>query len=115
MNYNKSFVQIPIQSFVNMISYKAELQGIKVVKQIESYTSGVSAVDLEPVNKNYYNKSRRITRGLFKTNSNIYINADINGSLNIMRKYLNDKCIPKLVLIARDKREVNSPCRIRIA
>ena len=35
----------------------------------------------------YYGK--RISRGLFKTKENHYINADINGSLNILKKYLN--------------------------
>ena len=43
----------------------------------EDYTSGSSALDLEPKNKTYYKKLRRVKRELFK--SNIYINADING------------------------------------
>ncbi|WP_076175531.1 hypothetical protein [Clostridium botulinum] len=61
--------------------------------QEESYTSGCSAIDIEPVTKKYYNKSRRITRGLFKSGYGI-LNADINGSLNILRKA--EKCIPLL-------------------
>ena len=31
---------------------------------------------------------RRVSRGLFKTGQGKYINADVNGSLNIGRKYL---------------------------
>lgn len=111
----KSFVQIPIQRLVELIEYKAQLAGIKVVKINESYTSGCSAIDLEKLNKSNYNKSRRITRGLFKTNQGILINSDQNGSLNILRKYLKDKCIPELVNQARDNGVVNPPERIRVA
>ena len=32
---------------------------------------------------------KRIKRGLYQTKKSHYINADINGSFNIMRKYLN--------------------------
>ena len=34
----------------------------------------------------YYDKSRRIKRGLFKSNSGLLINSDVNGSLQIMMK-----------------------------
>jgi len=110
----KSFVQIPIQRFVNMIEYKAELEGINVVILNEAYTSGCSAVELETLNKSNYNISRRITRGLFK-NKKTTINSDINGSLNILRKYLKDKCIPELVKRARDNGVVYPPKRISVA
>ncbi|APF27426.1 transposase, IS605 OrfB family [Clostridium sporogenes] len=112
MNYNKSFVQIPIQRLVELITYKAKLKGIEIKLQEESYTSGCSAIDLEPVTKKYYNKSRRITRGLFKSGYGI-LNADINGSLNILRKF--EKCIPDLVNAMRDKGNWTHPQRIRIA
>lgn len=112
MNYNKSFVQIPIQRLVELITYKAKLQGIEIKLQEESYTSGCSAIDLEPISKKYYNKSRRITRGLFKSGYGV-LNADINGSLNILRKA--EKCIPDLVNAMRDKGNWNHPKRIRVA
>jgi len=111
----KSFVQIPIQNLVSLITYKAELLGIELVKQNEAYTSGVSAFDLEEVSKEFYDKSRRIERGLFKTNRGLKVNADVNGSLNILRKHLQDKCIPKLIESARDNGLVNCPIRIRVA
>ena len=106
----KGFVQIPIQRLVEQIKYKAELVDMKVVLQNESYTSGVSAIDLEPVDKVYYNKNRRIVRGLFKSNAGLLINADINGSLNILRRYNN--VVPELVIQVRDNGLVDNPIRI---
>ena len=88
MNYNKNFVQIPLYKLVQKIEYKAKLEGIKVEKISEKYTSGVSALDREDIIKENYNKRRRISRGIFVTNRGIKINADINGSLNILRKYI---------------------------
>ncbi|HYE81344.1 MAG TPA: transposase [Clostridia bacterium] len=106
----EGFVQIPIQRLVEQIKYKAEIVGIEVVLQEESYTSGVSAIDLEPVDKVHYNKNRRIARGLFKSNEGFLINADINGSLNILRKYKN--VVPELVIQVRDNGLVDNPIRI---
>lgn len=88
MNYNKNFVQVPISKLVQNIEYKAKIEGIKVEKISEKYTSGVSAIDKEDIIKENYNKKRRISRGIFITNKGIKINADINGSLNIIRKYI---------------------------
>ena len=68
MKNNKRFVQMPIQSLVQKITYKAQLEGIEVILIKENYTSGVSSLDKEEINKENYNKERRIERGLFKTN-----------------------------------------------
>src|SRR6056297_3459532 len=115
MNYNKSFVQIPIQRLKELIEYKAKIEGIELITVNESYTSGCSALDLEKLNRDNYNKSRRVERGLFKSNIGLTVNADVNGSLNIMRKFLNKECIPELVNQARDNGVVNPPSRLRIA
>ena len=112
MDFNKSFVQIPIQRLAELISYKAKLQGIKVRFQDESYTSGCSALDLEVITKKNYDKSRRIVRGLFLSSYGP-INSDINGSLNILRK--SEKCIPDLIKLKRDNGKLDSPKRIRVA
>lgn len=58
-------MQILVQRLVEQIKYKAKLVGVEVKLQKEYYTSGVSAYDLEPITKKYYNKNRRIKRGLF--------------------------------------------------
>ena len=107
MKNNKKFVEIPIQNLVKKIEYKAKLEGIEVEKITEEYTSGVSSIDKEEINRKYYNKARRITRGLFKTNSGKIINADINGSLNILRKYIKEIFSPNLEIamdIGREQR-----------
>ncbi|MFW5981422.1 MAG: RNA-guided endonuclease InsQ/TnpB family protein [bacterium] len=114
MKYNKSFVQIPIQRLTDLIEYKAKLAGIKVMKVNESYTSGCSALDLEEINQDNYDKSRRIKRGLFVSKTGLKINADVNGALNILRKY-EKECIPELVKQARDNGVVCPPSRLRVA
>jgi len=83
---NQSFVGIPHQDFINKVIYKAENVGIKVILTEESYTSGTSFLDNELPIKENYNKSRRIYRGLFKSNKGKLINADVNGSYQIMKK-----------------------------
>ena len=85
-NVNQSFVGIPHQRFIEMIIYKAELYGINVMVNEESYSSGTSFLDGEEPTKENYDKSRRVHRGLFVSNQGIQINADVNGSLQIMKK-----------------------------
>ena len=82
------FVQMQLHNLVQKIKYKAKLEEIKLEKIGEKYTSGVSALDRGDIIKENYNKNRRISRGIFVTNRGIKINADINGSLNILRKYI---------------------------
>ena len=113
MNYNKNFVQIPLYKLVQKIEYKAKLEGIKVEKISEKYTSGVSALDREDIIKENYNKKRRISRGIFVTNRGIKINADINGSLNILRKYIK-KSSPNQE-IAMDNGREQRPLKKRVA
>lgn len=81
--------------------------------QEESYSSSVSSVDLETVTKLYADRSRRIYRGLFKTSLGL-MNADINGSLNILRKYVGEKNNPKLVEQVRDKGFREDPIRLSV-
>lgn len=114
----KSFVQIPIALIVCQIKYKAMLVGITVTLINESYTSKTSAIDLEDVKKHAVYLGNRTKRGLFVTAHNILINADINGSLNILRKYLSQKhntCNPRLVQQARANGYVSNPTKIMVA
>lgn len=83
---NQAFVIIPHQKLIDKIQYKAELQGIQVILTEESYTSGTSFLDSESPQKEFYNKKRRVHRGLFVSNQGIKINADVNAAFQIMKK-----------------------------
>lgn len=83
---NQKFVMIPHARFIHMLEYKCKIDGIKVILQEESYTSKTSFLDNEEIEKHEEYKGKRVKRGLFKSASGININADVNGSFNIMRK-----------------------------
>ena len=83
---NQNFISIPYSMLLQQIKYKCENHGIKYIETEESYTSGTSFLDGEEPVKQSYNKSRRIQRGLFKSNSGLLINSDVNGSYQIMKK-----------------------------
>jgi len=88
------FVQLPHARFIDMLTYKAKLVGIQVLAQEESYTSKASFLDLDfmPVYGEEESEpifsGRRVKRGMYKSKQGHKINADINGSYNIMRKAL---------------------------
>lgn len=85
---NQAFVNIPHSMFIDMINYKAKLFGIDVILTEESYTSKCSFIDNESICKHETYLGKRVTRGLFKSNKGFKINADVNGSLNILRKVI---------------------------
>lgn len=87
---NQNFVQIPYDKFIDKLKYKAENVGIKLIETEESYTSGTSFLDNELPIKENYNKERRLYRGLFKSNNGTLINADLNGSYQIIKKVFPD-------------------------
>lgn len=87
---NQNFVSIPHSQFVKMISYKCKLVGITVTLTEESYTSKCSFLDNEEMKHHEEYKGKRIKRGLFRTHEGKLINADLNGSLNIMRKVIGE-------------------------
>lgn len=96
-NVNQTFIQIGFKVFINLLSYKAAEQGIKVFIQNEAYTSGTSFLDNEPSTKDFYNKTRRLHRGLFQHSNQSpafkypYINADINSAFQILSKATKNK------------------------
>lgn len=112
---NQNFVSIPFATLRHMLKYKCALVGIKYIEQEEAYTSKCSFVDREVIKKKEEYQGSRIQRGLYKTSTGKEINADVNGSLNIGRKYLekqklySDKMHNELLL------HMNNPKRITIA
>ena len=95
---NQNFVSIPFLTFVNDITYKAKLKGIEVILTEESYTSGTSFLDGELPIKSNYKKSRRIHRGLFKSNNGKLINSDVNGSYQILKKVIGNYYVTPMSL-----------------
>ena len=83
---NQNFVSLPFSRFISMLEYKCKLDGINFVTTEESYTSGTSLLDDEPPIKTNYNKSRRVKRGLFRSNEGKFINADLNSACQIIKK-----------------------------
>lgn len=104
---NQNFVSIPFDKLKRQLEYKCKLNGIIYVEQEESYTSKCSFLDNETIQYHDSYCGKRITRGLFKTKENHYINADINGSLNILKKYLN--VASNIILNERSRGLVVSP------
>lgn len=83
---NQNFISIPYSMLLQQLKYKCENLGIKCIETEESYTSGTSFLDEEEPVKQNYNKSRRVERGLFRSNDGLLINSDVNGSYQIMKK-----------------------------
>ncbi|MED2737406.1 transposase [Bacillus toyonensis] len=89
---NQSFVHIPHSIFISMVTYKAQESGVDVIISEESYTSKASFLDGDTILT--YGKTtdtpkfsgKRIARGLYQAEDGRLINADVNGSANIMRK-----------------------------
>lgn len=85
---NQNFVSLPFTKLILMLQYKCERFGIRFIVTEESHTSKCSFLDLESIEHHDDYVGRRVKRGLFKSANGTCINADINGSLNIGRKYL---------------------------
>lgn len=93
---NQNFIQIPFLKFIKMLTYKCADLGIAVVLCEESYTSKSSFLDHDDIptygkdDTNFKPSGHRKYRGLYVSKDKITINADVNGSLNILRKYLKE-------------------------
>lgn len=94
---NQNFVPIPHARFISMLTYKAKLAGITVIITEESYTSKASFLDRDEMPVYVPNQAekatfsgKRIKRGLYRAADGTLINADCNGSSNIIRKVAPD-------------------------
>ena len=111
---NQNFVNIPYGIFKRKLQSKCEQLGIDYYLQEESYTSKCSYLDNEPIKKHDTYKGKRVKRGLFRTSQGYLINADVNGSANILVKFLasNSQHLPKVV--AKRYGCVNHPPRLKL-
>lgn len=83
---NQNFVSIPYSLLINMLRYKIEEKGGQLIEINEAYTSKCSFLDNEEIKKHETYKGKRIKRGLFLSSDKKALNADINGSLNILKR-----------------------------
>ena len=91
---NQNFIQIPVFTFKRKLESLCERHGIEVIEQEESYTSKASSLDGDPLPVwnadrpvSHKFSGKRIKRGLYRTAKGWIVNADANGSLNILRKH----------------------------
>lgn len=89
---NRKFYQIPYKKLLKKIKYAFKENAI--IEEInEAYTSKCDALGLETIERHDEYLGNRIKRGLFSSSVNKLINADLNGAINIMRKYMDGNYI----------------------
>jgi putative transposase len=94
---NQKFVCLPHSKLIDKITYKAMLDGIKVVENEESYTSKIDHLAYEPLKKQENYLGKRVKRGLFQSSTGKLLNADVNGSAGIARKVFGDSVITQII------------------
>jgi len=83
---NQNFVQIPFNTLISQIKYKAEEIGINVIIKNESHTSKCSFLDMESIEHHETYMGKRIRRGVFRSKNGILIHADLQAAYNIIKK-----------------------------
>lgn len=112
--FNKKIMSFPHYSLLNNLKYKCLMNGIILIEQEESYTSKFSCINAKYDIWNYDYETNRPTdtvlkeqgvrgkRGLYRDkDNNIYMNSDVNGAFNIMRKGMRENYIPNIKSITR--------------
>ena len=93
---NQKFVSIPFAMLRELITYKAERAGIRVILSEESYTSQASLIDGDYIPTYGVDddatdfSGRRFRRGLYRSSDGTVVNADLNAAANILRKAKQD-------------------------
>ncbi|MBQ8994916.1 MAG: IS200/IS605 family accessory protein TnpB-related protein, partial [Oscillospiraceae bacterium] len=86
---NQKFVQIPFDKLKEILKYQGERNGIRILEQEESYTSKASFLnrdDIPNFGEEAIFSGVRTERGSYRSKDGQTINADLNGSANILRK-----------------------------
>ena len=112
---NQNMVMIPFYKLRQKLQYQCELHGISYCPQEESYTSKASCLDDDTIP--VYGETvtmpfsgKRIHRGLYIASDGTVLNADINGSVNILKKYFKERK-SNVVFTTDDVRVLlNAPC-----
>ena len=113
---NQKFVQIPFARLASYLKYKCRMAGIRFVENEESYTSKCDALAKEEIGKHESYLGKRVKRGLFRSSTGRYINADVNGAVNILRKVVGDSdCISQITGSGRLLRPIRYSSPFRVA
>lgn len=98
---NQKFHKLPYRKIIRQLKYKAQLAGIDVVDDIkENYTSQTCCICKDTPCREHAVKSNRKYRGLYVCRDcGSVLNADINGAVNIAKKYLESLNIEKPVVV----------------
>ncbi len=89
---NQKFVQMPLGKAKERLKQLGDLHGIKFTETEEAYTSQSSFLDGDSLARygekppEWKASGKRIKRGLYRSADGTLINADLNGSANILRK-----------------------------
>ena len=111
---NQNFVSIPFGIFKRKLKSKCEQLGIVYNSIEESYSSKCSFLDDEIIGYHDVYLGSRVKRGLFKTSTGILVNADVNGSANILRKFLtSNNRLDVLDLKRVNEGFVNNPSKVK--
>jgi putative transposase len=114
---NQNFVNLPIGNIIEKLKHLCQRYNIDFLEQEESYTSKSDFFANDPIpifdgtNKEVRFSGKRISRGQYKSSIGKIINADVNGSLNILRK----SNIIDLSNIQKNPGILKQPLRIKIA
>lgn len=89
---NQTFVGIPHARFLSILETVSRQYDIVVFEQEESYTSKASFLDRDSMPAAHDEtcsvafSGQRVKRGLYRSGNGVYLNADVNGAMNIGRK-----------------------------
>ena len=106
---NRRFNEIPFYKLIQLLKYKCQKVGIKLILIDEAYTSKCSSLHLEKICHHETYLGTRC-RCYFKSNKG-FLNADINGAINILRKYVLDNTFVKNLI---NSKHIFNPKRLKL-
>ena len=114
---NQKFVQMPLGKLKDRLKQLCDLHGIRFQETEEAYTSKASFLDGDSLPKygekpeGWKASGKRVKRGLYQSANGLIVNADLNGSANILRKVASNLSLD-LGLLGR--RCLTNAARIRL-
>jgi putative transposase len=114
---NQKFVQMPLGKLKDRLKQLCDLHGIRFQETEESYTSKASYLDGDTLPvfgakpEGWTASGKRVQRGLYRTANGSIVNADLNGSANILRKVASNLNID---LSRLGRRVLTTAARVRL-